>query len=57
MRERYFFAIRKSSLETPAMQDLLSIMRSADYVGYVGQLVGYDAQDTGRLQTLEEAFA
>ncbi|KAG1433941.1 hypothetical protein G6F57_021835 [Rhizopus arrhizus] len=39
------------------MQDLLSIMRSPDYVGYVGQLVGYDARDTGRLQTLEEAFA
>ncbi|MFY3136695.1 substrate-binding domain-containing protein [Achromobacter xylosoxidans] len=57
VRERYFFAIRKSALETPAMRDLLSIMRSPDYVGYVGQLVGYDARDTGRLQTLEEAFS
>ena len=49
VRERYFFAIRKSALETPAMRDLLSIMRSPDYVGYVGQLAGYDARDTGRL--------
>ena len=57
VRERYFFAIRKSALETPAMRDLLSIMRSADYVGYVGQLIGYDARDTGRLQTLQEAFS
>ncbi len=56
VRERYFFAIRKAALDTPAMRDLLSIMRSPDYVGYVGQLVGYDACDTGRLQTLEEAF-
>ncbi|WP_445623214.1 substrate-binding domain-containing protein [Lactiplantibacillus plantarum] len=39
VRERYFFAIRKSALETPAMRDLLSIMRSADYVGYVSQLI------------------
>ena len=56
VRERYFFAIRKSALETPAMRDLLSIMRSPDYIGYVGQLAGYDARDTGRLQTLQEAF-
>ena len=46
--------IAASSART--MQDLLSIMRGPDYVGYVGQLVGYDARDTGRLQTLEEAF-
>jgi hypothetical protein len=38
------------------MRDLLSIMRSPDYVGYVGQLAGYDARDTGRLQSLQEAF-
>jgi len=56
VRERYFFAIRASSLDMPAMQDLLRIMRSGDYVGYVGQLVGYDAAETGRLQTLKEAF-
>lgn len=56
VRERYFLAIRKSSLEIPAMQELLRTMRSPEYVGYVGQLVGYDATDTGRLQTLDEAF-
>ena len=39
------------------MQDLLTLMRSPDYVGYVGQLVGYDASHTGQLQTLDEAFA
>jgi molybdate transport repressor ModE-like protein len=56
VRERYFFAIRKQALQTPAMQALLSIMRGADYKGFVGQLIGYDAADTGRIQTLQEAF-
>jgi len=55
-RERYFFAIRKNALETSAMQALLAFMRGAEYKGYVGQLVGYDASDTGRIQTLDEAF-
>ena len=55
-RERYFFAIRKSALEQPAMQALLALMRGTDYKGYVGQLTGYDASETGRIQTLQEAF-
>jgi len=56
VRERYFFAIRRTSLEAPAMQELLDIMRGHEYLSYVRQLVGYDATDTGRLQTLQEAF-
>jgi len=31
-------------------------MRSPQYVAYVGQLVGYDAQETGQLFTVAEAF-
>lgn len=54
--ERYFFAIRRESLETPAMQDLLGIMRGREYLSYVRQLVGYDTTNTGQLQTLREAF-
>lgn len=54
--ERYFFAVRKTAIEQPALQALLAIMQGADYKGYVGQLVGYDATDTGRIQTLDEAF-
>ena len=50
-------AIRRSALETPAMRELLVILRSPDYLGYVGQLAGYDTRDTGRLQTLDEAFS
>ncbi|MBV7484033.1 substrate-binding domain-containing protein [Bordetella sp. BOR01] len=56
VRERYFFAIRRTSLDTPAMQELLGIMRGREYLSYVSQLVGYDATDTGKLQTLQEAF-
>lgn len=56
VRERYFFAIRRASLATPAMQDLLTIMRSDEYLSSVSQLVGYDTTDTGKLQTLQEAF-
>jgi molybdate transport repressor ModE-like protein len=55
-RERYFFAIRKPALDLPAMQALLAIMQGAEYKGYVGQLVGYDSTDTGRIQTVQEAF-
>jgi molybdate-binding protein len=55
-RERYFFAMRKSALDLPAMQALLAIMRGGDYKSYVGQLVGYDATGTGGIQTLQEAF-
>jgi molybdate transport repressor ModE-like protein len=55
-RERYFFAMRKSALDLPAMQALLAVMRGADYKSYVGQLVGYDATGTGGIQTLQEAF-
>ena len=46
----------QGALETPAMRELLVILRSPDYLGYVGQLAGYDTRDTGRLQTLDEAF-
>lgn len=57
VRERYFFAIRKSALDSPAMQDFLAFLRSPGYVRYVSELVGYDASATGRLQTVQEAFA
>ena len=56
VRERYFFAIRRAGLDKPGMAELLRIMRSPQYVAYVGQLVGYDAQETGQLFTVAEAF-
>ncbi len=56
VRERYFFAMRREALNTPAMQALLRVMRSQDYRDFVGTLVGYDASQTGSLQTMEQAF-
>ena len=56
VRERYFFAIRREALHGAAIQALLKVMRSQAYREYVGTLVGYDATETGSLQTLEQAF-
>jgi len=55
-KERYFFAVQRDSLASPLMRRLLALLDSAEYRGYVAQLVGYDAADIGKVQTLEEAF-
>ncbi len=55
-RERYFFATHRDSLDTPPMRSLLDVMRGDDYKIHVSQLVGYDASDMGKVQTLSEAF-
>ncbi|WP_233234952.1 substrate-binding domain-containing protein [Bordetella sp. LUAb4] len=55
-RERYFFALRKDLIEQAAWKALLAVMQGAGYRNFVGQLVGYDARETGRIQTLKEAF-
>lgn len=56
-RERYFFAAERSTIDTPAMQALIATLRSAEYRGFVHGLAGYDATDTGTIQTVEAAFA
>lgn len=56
VQERYFFAIRKSALESPAMQEFLRFLRSAGFLRCVAELVGYDAAETGQIQTVREAF-
>jgi molybdate-binding protein len=55
-RERYFFAVHRDTLETPAMQRLLALMTGDAYRAFVSQLVGYDATYMGQVQTLHEAF-
>ena len=52
VRERYFFAIRRSGDAGHARAVGHPAVRTT---GYVGQLAGYDT-DTGRLQTLDEVF-
>src|SRR3546814_834136 len=56
VKERYFFAVHRDTLDTPNMQRLLDLMNGDQYQANVMQLVGYDARRMGQVQTLEEAF-
>lgn len=56
VRERYFFAVHRDTLDTPSMLRLLELMNGEQYRAYVAQLVGYDATRMGQVQTLEEAL-
>lgn len=56
VRERYFFAVRRGASETQAVKGLLEVMRSPAFLDYLAELPGYDPADTGRVQTLSEAF-
>ncbi|MGN6581746.1 MAG: substrate-binding domain-containing protein [Bordetella sp.] len=55
-RERYFFAVRKADMDTPAMRELLDVIRGPEYIGELDLLPGYDVVDVGRAMTLKEAF-
>ncbi|MFZ3289924.1 MAG: substrate-binding domain-containing protein, partial [Telluria sp.] len=55
-RERYFFALPIASLEEPLMRQLIAILQLPVYHSDVDQLPGYDATDTGKILSLEEAF-
>jgi len=57
VRERYFFAAERSAIGTPAMQALIATLRSSAYRDFVQGLAGYDAADTGMIQTVDEAFS
>jgi len=56
VRERYFFALPIASLEEPLMRQLIAVLQLPVYHNYVGQLPGYDASDTGKILSLEQAF-
>lgn len=56
VKERYFFAVRRDQLAAAMMQQLLALLNGDAYRGFVAQLVGYEAQDMGRIMTLEQAF-
>lgn len=54
--ERYFFALRSDALDEPLMRELLAILRQETYHAMVDALPGYDARDTGTIESLAEAF-
>lgn len=56
VRERYFFAAHRDSMESTSMRRLLDLMCGPAYRSYIAQLVGYDAASLGQVQTLAEAF-
>jgi len=55
--ERYFFAVNAEVLNQPAMEQLVSVLRSPGFRLVVNQLPGYSAAHTGEILTLSEAFA
>ncbi len=56
VRERYFLAFDGASVERPPMPQVLELLRSPAYRSAVAALVGYDAGETGRVLTVQEAF-
>jgi molybdate-binding protein len=56
LRERYFFALHTDALEDSLMAQLLTVLRQPGYHRLVAALPGYEADFTGRIETLEEAF-
>ncbi|WP_119286963.1 substrate-binding domain-containing protein [Azohydromonas sediminis] len=57
VRERYFFAAEADALARSPLREVLAILRSDAFRARVDALAGYDAADTGRVQTPAEAFA
>lgn len=56
VKERYFFAAHRREIDSEAMQSLLQLLASDDYQTYLSQLVGYDASELGKVQSVREAF-
>jgi molybdate transport repressor ModE-like protein len=56
VRERYFFALRTDALEEPLMRQLVTILQQQGYHRLVSALPGYDAVDTGKIESIGEAF-
>jgi molybdate transport repressor ModE-like protein len=56
VNERYFFLANPGVMALPAVQNLLGILRSAEFKARVDELPGYDARHAGRVLRLDEAF-
>lgn len=52
-QETYFFACRADTLDQPAMQALLDILRSESFAMRVSGLAGYDAKGAGEVITID----
>jgi molybdate-binding protein len=56
-QERYFLLADERALSGEALQPVLAMLASEAFRAEVDHLPGYAAQDTGRVLTLDEAFA
>ncbi|MET3108336.1 molybdate transport repressor ModE-like protein [Oxalobacteraceae bacterium GrIS 2.11] len=56
VREQYFFALPLAALNDPTMQHVIEVMQSEGYRNQVNQLAGYDASDTGKIISINQAF-
>ena len=55
-RERYFVAVEREGLESSPLREVVAILQSEAFREQVDRLDGYDAADTGRIETLAQAF-
>jgi molybdate transport repressor ModE-like protein len=56
VQERYFFALPLASMNQPLIKAILDIIRSPVFHATINGLAGYQAQATGEILTLNEAF-
>ena len=54
--ERYFLLCSEASLALPEVKAMIEILRSGAFRASVDKLSGYAATDSGRVQTLQQAF-
>lgn len=54
--ERYFLMCDASTLEKPAMREVVAILQGPAFRATVDALAGYDARHAGRVMRLQEAF-
>jgi len=57
VRERYFFAMPATALSDPLVHGVIDILQSPACREAINDLPGYDGTDTGKIQTVAEAFA
>lgn len=56
LTEDYVFVCRKQILELPAVQRVLSIMRSEEFQAAISKLPGYQVKDAGEIKTISQVF-
>jgi len=56
LTERYFYVCNESLLTDPRLVPILEILQSPSFRSQVDTIAGYDATNTGLVQTVAEAF-